>query len=830
MIGAALVLTLLSASLASPARAQAPGLMGCDLPSIPRMPLLMPDDFSELNLVTWRVERGTPDPNNPLIEGDMPWDSGGVGIHGSVFKDPIDSLWKAYLVCTPPEFAPWPEQPWASDNAAYRRLCLFESANGVHWTRPKLSNESIGEHTQTNVLFDLTQGVSAYPSILVDPNDREWPYTMIALREHQGSKAHGVPPQGNGYYRYRSKDGKKWEPMGKVEGPMNKWDLAFFYRNPEGGNLCYYRASGDRRPTDHVPSYEDCPRRSCYLATSQDGKTWVQDPAMAITADDLDHRDTQYQECVPLKVPGGYVAMVTMYHPISQTLNLRMAASRDGRQWWFPDRVPCFDNAPFGDYGGGMIWQNQNLIVQGKTLWVYYGGTEGAHRQISDTRIPSIRINPLQTVADKMTYFLPFNAALCRASWRLDRMYALASSAGGPTVGEAVTTARELGGAGLWVDLRTRPAKKVSQPGFHEGCLQVELLDKDGKPLPGFGRADCIALKGDHEAVQVKWTGGDTAPQDAKKAKFYLLRAFLYGFEFRKSEASAASTTEKARPQTVELRPYLWEGPYTKMRSKVACPHDDGLCAEVRAPWMAAGERLILRTSEIVGYDLGYLYDDHFPTQEQKGRGKDYKHTAFRWDTTGAPRELSAACEVPGKGRFRLSLAAEADYVDIELAVRNDLTQVMRYVDWYFCPVAYEAPSIVNPSLDRTYFFDGSHLCKLASGILNSPNETMFLVGGDRGSNGFIPPLHAANPRGAMEAKAPIVLIENNKATHTIALAFERAHTIFCSPGNACFHADPYFGPDLQPGEERSVRGRLYLAAGSPNDIFKRFQSDFPNR
>ena len=30
-----------------------------------------------------------------------------------------------------------------------------------------------------------------------------------------------------------------------------------------------------------------------------------------------------------------------------------------------------------------------------------------------------------------------------------------------------------------------------------------------------------------------KWTGGDKAPPNARKAKFYLKRAFLYGFEFR---------------------------------------------------------------------------------------------------------------------------------------------------------------------------------------------------------------------------------------------------------------------------------------------------------
>src|SRR6516165_5242733 len=54
-----------------------------------RMPLLMPDDFSELHLIAWRVEPASQDPHNPLIEGDTPWDSGGVGIHGSVFQDPL---------------------------------------------------------------------------------------------------------------------------------------------------------------------------------------------------------------------------------------------------------------------------------------------------------------------------------------------------------------------------------------------------------------------------------------------------------------------------------------------------------------------------------------------------------------------------------------------------------------------------------------------------------------------------------------------------------------------------------------------------------------------
>lgn len=528
---ASFVLLFLSASNA------VPSALGDEAGPESRMPLLMPDDFVDLRLCGWRVETGTLDPRNPLIEGEMPWDRGGVGIHGSVFKDPIDGRWKAYLVCTPPEDLPesQPEnqgKPWASENHAHRRVCLFESNDGVSWTRPLLSNVAFGSHKKTNILFDVNEGVSAYSSILVDPANAKWPYEMFVLRESWGA-VRGKAPKGNGYYRYRSRDGKAWDSMGQFVNDPMKGDLCFFYRDPSEGYVAYYRLGAPRRSTDHVPAYEDFPRRSCFRAVSQDGNTWTKDEAMILTADDRDHRDTQYQECVPLKVSGGYLALVTMYWPLTQTLNLRMAASRDGRRWWFPDRRPCLDNAPLGDYGGGMIWQSQNLIVDDGKLYVYYGGTEGPHRQISETRAPSVDVGYLERVIDHGGHFLPFNAALCRASWRADRLYALASSAGGPTLGIAVTRARPLGGKSLFVNLRTRPPKRAAEPGLDEGVLHVELLGPDGKPLPGFTLADCLPLKGDQSCVPVRWKSGETAPTEARQARFYLKRAFLYGFEFR---------------------------------------------------------------------------------------------------------------------------------------------------------------------------------------------------------------------------------------------------------------------------------------------------------
>jgi len=372
--------------------------------------------------------------------------------------------------------------------------------------------------------------LQAYASVLVDPDAGDWPYQMWVLQtDTEISKS----PHGYGYHRYRSRDGKHWD---WVHGPITGCilgDVLFVYAAEEGGYVGYYRTGTEIQEGDHLPAWEDCPRRTCFRCLSKDGNEWTQDDLMVIARDEHEHRDTQFMECVPQKVDGGYIATVSASHPLSQTLDLRMAASRDGRQWWFPDRHhPCMANGPLGEYAGGMIWQSKNLMVDGNTLRIYYAGSEGAHRQISDTRAPSIPIGHQETKLDHGAHFLPFTTALCRASWVFDRLYALVSSAGGPTPGVAITQPADLAGKSLNLNVVTRPPKKSSIPGLDEGFIQVELLDSNSKPLPGFTRADCTLLRGDHRSIHVTWTGGAQAPPDAKQAKFTLKRAFLYGFEF----------------------------------------------------------------------------------------------------------------------------------------------------------------------------------------------------------------------------------------------------------------------------------------------------------
>jgi len=497
------------------------------------MPLLMPDDFESMQLVTWRVEEGEPDRRNPLLEPSMPWDSGGIMAHGTVLRDPIDGLWKAWQVSTPGEEK---LDGLKAVHEHQRRLTYLESKDGVNWYRPLLPFVRWPGHDRTNILLDLDSGgTSVYASVFVDPANTALPYEMFVMRGplYGGQKENKVghlpgPTERLGTYRYRSKDGKDWKV---VEGPIHPsvgggGDVSFVYREADGSFVSYFKSYPKAREGDRLIPYDNNPRgglRSVSRRTSPDGSNWGGEQ-LVLTRDWRDPDYAQFLEICPVQVDGGYVAFVNYYDAVIQTMCLQMAASRDGIHWWRPDRRPALPNPPLGDYGGGMIWQMHHPVVENGTMYVYYAGSEGIHGEIHDTRLqPQIAVGN-ERVSGIQKPTLPFNTALCRASWQFDRLWALAPSAGGATLGEAVTHPGKVAGAQLAVNVHVKSG----------GMLQAELLDAAGQPVRGFSADDCKPVTGDHRRVVFQWRGGATAPAAAVRTRFVLKRAFLYGYVWKK--------------------------------------------------------------------------------------------------------------------------------------------------------------------------------------------------------------------------------------------------------------------------------------------------------
>ena len=494
------------------------------------LPFLMPDDFEELNMVAWRVEQGQPDPHNPLVEPKMPWDLEGVFAHGTALHDPIDGRWKAWQISTAVS-KPKPGRPGVWTNE--RRLTYLESDDGVNWRRPELSLVKWPGYERTNILMNTW---CSYASVNIDPR-REWPYEMFLLRDPNYPGADPIVgtlplPSGKdrhpyGLYRFRSKNGTLWEA---IAGPLRLGtdDGCYIFRLSEG-YVAYHKTSLPAFPGGLAPyDIADGGVRIIGRRTSPDGIHWSNPTELVLTPDWRDPADTQFMELNPLEYPGGYIAIVTVYHNHTQTIDLQWAASRDGVHWWRPDRRPTLPNPPLGEYGGSLLWPLRSPVVDGRALHVFYGGVQGIHGDFFNTHDSGPRrLKARGEALSRRSSSLPYSAAFCRATWQAHRLWALAPAAGGPYVGQAVTKARLLGNTELLVNVVTRAS----------GEFRAELLDAQGRTLPGFTADDCQPIHGDHDAAILRWNNGSVAPAPAVKVRFLLRDAYLYGFNARGAES-----------------------------------------------------------------------------------------------------------------------------------------------------------------------------------------------------------------------------------------------------------------------------------------------------
>jgi hypothetical protein len=479
-------------------------------------PILFEDLFDQHYRVGWRIEEAKPDPSNPLLEGSNPWDDATPAVgHGTILKDPIDGKFKGW---TPVMSSDSPEKL----NECEFRLAYIESDDGVKWRRPMLDLIRWDDKA-TNLIFDNDSGGrTTYASVFVDPKmPLEDRYELFCFREvHWRCPARCVAGFNQmpakdavdvwkyyGLYRYRSADGLHWRP---IEGPLNlkTGDSCNIYRDG-AGYVAHFKVAAPAGPGNVVPRYE-CAQNVCRIAnrrTSIDGRNWSEATPLVLP-DQHDNAADQIMEVGRYPYRDGYLGLVTMYHSLTQRMDLQFSASADGIKFWRPiPRSACLPNPPLGDYGGGMIWPFRTPIEHDGRLYVYYGALRGLHGDV------------YQTVPDMRMFR---GGALCRASWDLGRFFGAVNSDGG---GSAYLTTKMLPVKGKTLHLNA-----VTQ---HNGQIQVELLDAEYKPISGYTREDCDGFRGDQKQAPFRWKGGASPPRDALRIRFYITDGVLYGYEWR---------------------------------------------------------------------------------------------------------------------------------------------------------------------------------------------------------------------------------------------------------------------------------------------------------
>lgn len=72
----------------------------------------------------------------------------------------------------------------------------------------------------------------------------------------------------------------------------------------------------------------------------------------------------------------------------------------------------------------------------------------------------------------------------------------------------------------------------------------------------------------------------------------------------------------------------------------------------------------------------------------------------------------------------------------------------------------------------------------------------------------------------------PFILLVSRDGKWTVAQAYREASTVASNAHYSCLHTRPVW-PDVPPGEERAVRGKLYFIRGGPSELLARWRRDF---
>jgi hypothetical protein len=167
--------------------------------------------------------------------------------------------------------------------------------------------------------------------------------------------------------------------------------------------------------------------------------------------------------------------------------------SRDG-ETWERDRQPFFDrNHQKGTWDHAIAWMDYQLPI-GDEVYIYYGGYARGHKieRYTERQIGMVRI-------------------------RRDRYV---SRQAGKTAGSLLTRPVTLDGKRLTLNVAAK-----------EGEVRVQVVGKDGKPLPGMSYADCRPITGDYLAAPVRWKKPLRAVAGQPvRLEFSLRKADLFAF------------------------------------------------------------------------------------------------------------------------------------------------------------------------------------------------------------------------------------------------------------------------------------------------------------
>jgi hypothetical protein len=417
-----------------------------------------------------------------------PWESATLNWF-SVLEDPgvIDrqARYRMWYECY--DVAGW-------DTGDDTSFCYAESRDGVHWSKPALGLFEYDGNRQNNILFrQIGQGSGRSrvhgTGVFRDPTA---PPTARYKAVSQGIWRNRTPPHRiAGMF---SPDGLRWTRYAEPICDMFADSQYSAFWDPRLKKYVLYgRAGGVGR----AESSDFChfPPLRPLLSTNE------HDPP-----------DSNLYNPAALRYAGAanvYLMFPSLYQHRPETVDIRLAASRDGVHWTRSQQDAAL--VPLGLAGaadGKTLYLGQGLIRADDEMWLYYSGSPLRHNEA--------KLENLKGLSPRTFRRLVF---------RRDR---LVSADAGRDGGYFVTPPLCFTGAVLKLNLQTRPG----------GSVRVGLLDETGRAIPGRGVADCLPLMGDQLDAVVRWNRGADVSERAgrpTRMRVEMIDVSVYGFQFARS-------------------------------------------------------------------------------------------------------------------------------------------------------------------------------------------------------------------------------------------------------------------------------------------------------
>lgn len=412
-----------------------------------------------------RIVQEVAERSKPWLVADKPWEKNATSPTVLFDEGRYRCWYDARLTGEPQKTTVDQERVMELSGSA---LAYAESTDGWNWTKPTLDVLSYNGSRANNLVSPSNNGGSVFRDDHGPADERYKGFHFDALPKDDVAAGAGSMAK-YGLYGATSPDGYHWKKNPK---PL----IRYF---ADTVNI----AAWDPLLEKYVGYFRHhLSGRTISRSETTDFYEWPA-PQALLHAGPLDSpADDYYTNCYTTYPgdPSLRLLFPAIYHRDSDSVDVRLAVSRDGRVYSWVSYDPIIRLGKAGEWDGGSLYAQPNLL------------------QLPDGRLalPYDAYNTTHNEIFFENFYADYKATtgIAWALWQDARLAGIQADA----MGQFTMNATIFRGKQIAINARTSRA----------GSVEVELREK-GKPVEGFSFADSVPISGDAPWTKCRWKGSD---------------------------------------------------------------------------------------------------------------------------------------------------------------------------------------------------------------------------------------------------------------------------------------------------------------------------------